>query len=88
MNGAVGSFTRQIMPRRRPPSIDWCRVVQHLARHQSGEGEVALRLGVDAGWLDSLANRNADPSYCDGEALLELWVDVTDLPLSEVPRKR
>lgn len=88
MSAAVGSTTPLIKPRRRPRCVDWGRVVQHLVRHQQAQGDIALRLGVDAEWLDSLAKRNADPSFCDGEALLELWVDATDLPLSEVPRKR
>lgn len=77
-----------IRPLGRPAPVDWGRVLVHLERHQHPRDVIAQRLGMRDARIGALPVPVGEPSFEDGEALLSLWCDVMDLPLSEVPRRR
>jgi hypothetical protein len=67
--------------------IDWPRVVATLSAHGIATVPLAARLSATSARLSDIASGAQEPRYSEGEALLELWCDVMDKPLCDVPRR-
>lgn len=75
-------------PRTRPHRVDWFRVIVNLERNGYPQREIAASIGMSKSWVMHIKDSpGAEPRFDDGHALLDLWADAMDLPLSEVPRE-
>ncbi len=66
------------------PMIDWVSVI-HQCR--MSDQDIADRIGVAHTRVRGWRQYGYQPRYCDGEALLALWVAVTENLRESAPRK-
>jgi hypothetical protein len=79
----------KVRERARPARVDWFRVIVNLERNECPQRDVAAALGMSQSWVHHLKNSpGAEPRFDDGNALLDLWCEVMDKPLCDVPRER
>lgn len=75
-------------PRTRPPRHDWFRVIINLERCGYSIRDMAEQVGMSKGWIEHLKNSpGAEPRLDDGLALLDLWSEAMDKPVSDAPRE-
>ena len=67
-----------------PKQIDWGEILLDLRRQGIGLLEVAQRIRIAKSTVYDWS-RGAEPRHYDGEALIQLWMEVTGRDRSDLP---
>jgi hypothetical protein len=68
------------------PRIDWFRVLTDLDRAGYSGRMVSATLGIPYTTLKAWLYNGSDPRFQDGEAVVGLWIRVTQRAMEDVPR--
>ncbi len=68
-------------------AIDWGQIVDDLAAHLGGAGEICSRAGVARSSLRDWGSGRSEPRHSNGEALMVLWESATGRDREHAPRR-
>jgi hypothetical protein len=65
--------------------VDWFRVMAELQGCGYNIANIAAAIRVPKSTMMGWRNLSAEPRHADGERLVELWMEVLDLPRDALP---
>ncbi len=68
--------------------LDWWAIINDLQAAGMTNQRIARVCERSPKWVDELKNRQVEPRWCDGEALIGLWVRVCSRHRDELPPRR